>query len=575
MKFHGLWLIAISLGVTGSLRADNFAPPAEGPVAFRRDRVPLDVETMARLAEQLVALARSQDGDSAASRRRVAQMLALSLALDPAKVGARSLIASYEAGGRPQVDPGASEREQAGIWHLIKWLETPDAGPDGQALAACLRDVASASNPQHPQAGPSEGAPERGAWKGWIPPLSAYQAYLPDDIPEPAPPQKRAAVRGLAQARVITPLWSRQLSGAWILSPAALQMTVESPEPEDGGMSRFSLVIGATEERSTSLRQLVPAIQSALILQHGALPADLHIRLGGEALQASLLSRKRHSVSAAAAVLASAAISGRELAEATTIIGSIDETGAFTLPTQFWDQLRALERGHGGRLLLPAAAAEYLPSLLALEQPMFFFKYEVLLASNLGELLERSAKIVETPMAEASGKFSDLRAMLGNRAVGHYVANALVRRRLEEIAQELPFHRSAAMLAVQGAGERPIWVIRPVMIAEIQRALEPLEWLVARGRESFTAADQKRLGSTWETCRERLEGLVRYCAREDRELLSSAQNLMTTLRALERTARTRESLAATTYAAFIRDYKGLALILARAAGEPDPIIQSR
>jgi hypothetical protein len=98
---------------------------------------------------------------------------------------------------------------------------------------------------------------------------------------------------------------------------------------------------------------------------------------------------------------------------------------------------------------------------------------------------------------------------------------------------------------------------------------------VARGRESFTAADQKRLGSTWETCRERLEGLVRYCAREDRELLSSAQNLMTTLRALERTARTRESLAATTYAAFIRDYKGLALILARAAGEPDPIIQSR
>ena len=67
-----------------------------GPLAFRRDQIPLDADSLASLSQILVTLTQSLDTDSAANRRTAAQMLALSTALDPGNSKARDLITEFQ-----------------------------------------------------------------------------------------------------------------------------------------------------------------------------------------------------------------------------------------------------------------------------------------------------------------------------------------------------------------------------------------------------------------------------------------------------------------------------------------------
>ena len=118
--------------------------------------------------------------------------------------------------------------------------------------------------------------------------------------------------------------------------------------------------------------------------QYPTLPANVRVSISSPGLMAAVEPPRRQSISAAAAVLAGAAVSGSE--PDATILGVVDESGAYKLSTGFWSQLQALGSGDGGRLILPAAAAEYLPSMLALERPELFLEYEVLLAADFPEL---------------------------------------------------------------------------------------------------------------------------------------------------------------------------------------------
>lgn len=566
-KIHCLRIAALLTVSACPLWAVDFVPPAEGPVPFRRDRIPLDRETMAEVSRQLVILARARDQETAAKRRSTAQLLALATALNPGNSQARTVVADLVAGRSQVPDLLAVAESQARLGQTLEWLESPEAGLGGQALAACLSDVIRASD---------DSSPERGAWTRWIPAVSDYEPTLPVEIPEePVPRESEASPILLGQAQVTTPL-RKDFGTQSSLSPVPLQMTAQAMMSEDSErFEQFSLVIGASEE-GRSLQKIAHTVENLLASKHGTLPRGVRITIGGEPLEAARLSAKPLAVSAAAAVLASAALSGIE--PEATIIGTLNEEGAFTLPTGFWDQLQSLKEGRGGRLVLPAAAAEYLPSILALEQPLFFLKYEVLLASNFQELLDRSAKIPDGALAGASAKFSELRSKLGSQSIGSYVANSHIRRRLDEIAQETPYHFSARMLAVQGAGNRPSWVIRPVVWAEARRALNSLQWLVERDAEQpFERAELERLDSTMETCREQLDRISRYCAKEDRDLLAETQNLMISLRTLDRSlgARNVDVWNFDAFQAFLREYDSVSGKLALLAGEALPETRQR
>ena len=577
-NFHLLRVAGLLLGAATGLFAGNFAPPAEGPVAFRRDRVPLDAETMAGLSRHLVTLAEGLDFKSAVTRRAAAQLLALAAALDPANGKARELISAFEKDNRqPVADPAQIEASKAEVWQDLGWLETPEAGSQGQALAACLTDVMLISDPAHPRAEALRAGGERGAWKGWIPELAAYETVV---VVKSKPPEETVvATPGilLAKAQVFTPLWKKvgQIeSQKWVLSFAPLTMSAEMIPAGEDGPKPFSMRIGSAYQNN-SLSQLSFPLLQLLKKQHGSLPANGRVTINSEALETSLLSNKRHSISAAVAVLASAAVSGRE--PDATIIGLTDETGAFKLPSGFWDQLQSLGPGNGGRLVLPAAAAPYLPSMLALERPGFFLEHEVLLASNFQELLEFSQKTPVANLEKPSAQFREIREKATSQAVGQYLANSFVRRRLAEIVLEAPFHYSAKMLALQGSGNRPAFIPRNVLAAELRRAIEPLAWIAKRNNFNFERAELNQLASIHETCRNEVDRLFRYTEKADRELLVHVQEMITALRPFERAVRTREEFYSQTsdayaaYSALVRAYGEVSEELAAATGDVDAL----
>lgn len=534
--------------------AAGFVPPAEGPVAFRRDKLPLDADAITGLSRSVEALAAGLNAETPADRRGAAQMLALALALDPANAKARRLVTAYQDGShQPDADVTRLEKSRARIWQVTAWLETSDAGPDGQALAACLKDVMVVSDPKHPKVAELRQAGEKGAWSGWVPAVSSYeikQAVAANDTPEaddeeeagkpevmPQPPGKEP----LAKASVQVPIWQwvgRESDGKWVMGPAPLEMSAESrppPGPEEGPL-RFRLTLGSGGDESP-LAQTARLVTELLRKQHGSLPDHLRVRIGRSELDRALEARRRFSISAAAAVLGSAAITGVE--PDAVIVGTVDENGAFKLPGSFWDQLHALGKGNGKRLILPAEAAAVLPSFLALEKPEFFMQYEVLLARDFKELLVLSAKTPEGALAPPLAKFKEIRDRMGNQDIRQYIGNTFIKQRLMTVLQECPNHFSAKALVIQASGSRPTLVARPVLAAELLRAFEPMTWLVSAEDHGFSAPQLAKVGAIYDQCRAAVDAMQRYTEKNDQPLFDKALGVVIALRNVDRATRAR------------------------------------
>ncbi len=544
-KIHVLRFAACLVGIGTLHAAADFVAPTEGPVAFRRDKIPLDADTMANLSKQLEVLATGLDGGTAENRRGAAQMLALATALDPSNSSARELITRLQKGG-PQAKtvPDQIPKAQTKVWQLIGWLGSREAGNEGQALAACLADVIVISDPKHPQAATLRAAGERGAWKDWIPELSAYEPKVLELPLEPlskaGEPVVKAPEIKLTKAGVRTVLWrhvSSEKPAKWVLAAAPLNMSAEEIPQKGAAPTAFLLAIPTTSD-GAGLDSLATKIHSLLQKKYGELPSGWGVTITSKELQQSSHSGKRQSFSAAAAVLASAAITGRE--PDATLIGIVDENGNFKLPTNFWDQLNALGKGKGERLILPSAAAEYLPALLAFENAQFFLDREVLLAANFQELLDLSAKLPNESIANSSAKFQEIRSKAGTQSVNQYVDNIFIRRRLADLAQEAPYHYSAKLLGIQGAGNRPTLVPRVVLIPELRTAIAPMAWIVTDAElpnPNFRPHAFAQLTQTYESCRSQVDRLARYVQKDDREIFDRVKSMIAAIPAMERAAR--------------------------------------
>lgn len=541
------WSAAAWAGWIAMASAGDFAPPAEGPVAFRRDRIPLDADAMAGLSKNLETLARGINAATPADRRGAAQMLALSLALDPANAKAREVISQYESGFRkPDADPTQLEKSRARIWQLIGWLESPEAGSQGQALGACLKDVIIVSDPGNPKAAAIKQAGEKGAWTAWVPALAAYDsaAVASHTTPDPAivpptpdtPPDSSSPLK-LTKAEASTILWKSVGAGdavTWKLSVGQVEM---SAEPSAGDASKPLTVRIGGEVENNPLNQISGGLRNLLRTRHPNQTQGVSITIGGPDLDASIHANKRLAISAAAAVLADSAFTGA--APDAIILGSVDETGAYKLPSGFWDQIRSLPKGSGRRLLLPADAASYLPSMLALERPEFFLEYQVILAADFTQLAALATKTPEGAPGSALNEFRTVLDRLGAQDPRQYIANSYVKQRLYTILQDLPAHFSAKMLLIQASGNRPTTVARPILASEIRRALEPLAEIVKVQDYEFKAAEIAKLAPTYDACRSAVDALDRYTSKNDAPLLLEARELLNLLRTLEKASRTR------------------------------------
>ncbi len=531
--------------LTASAIAAPFVAPTEENPPFRRDLLPIDADSMAALSRDFDVLATSISLETPAARRSVAQALALALALDPGNTSARENLTTVSSGKPPAApDTERLTLARSRVWQFFAWLSTPEAGAHGKLLADLMGDAACVLDTGNPLATTLGQSPEAGKWEGWVAPLSEFHevkkavvmknthtdpfADIPPDIPKAGNPKIL-----LEKAKLTTVLYDfDKASGLWILRPTVISLNA-SPENEDG---TFQVKIpGASGNKNNNVTQILEALEK----HNGMLPKAGSVEILTGMSGRSSYRRSHSTITGPGFLLANAALTGQE-PEATVLV-SLDEKHQPILPEYFWKHLSELRKGNGGRLVLPNGAEEYLTALLTLEEPEFFLKYEVLIASSPAEFIELCAKKPSEKHAAIFAKFAEIKAKADGGSTGTYLANRFVRQRLEEISAEAPYHLSSRLLAIQGAGERPRALTRKVLAAEIWNAVDPIRELVVFDNRMADLSSIARMDLLYEKARTGVDNLDRYTDIRDRDLLEQGKALAATVRTFSRSLRSRSN----------------------------------
>jgi len=540
-------LILIAWTLCAPVQARSlFRAPADTAAPFRREALPLDVDTMTSLSRQLtnlgIAAGRSSEP---ATRRAGAQLFALATALDPANRQSREAAKRLEEGNAPELpanDQLANDRTRA--WSFWSWLTMEQADPDAQAFAACLGDALATADPEASKAEALHKAGEKGRWSSWVPDLSDYQPSKPrlpgqgnSETPdnggkpgEPKPNQETPRIR-LKTADVVMFLNysdsnQKTFSG---LTPVHLNAWTQEPAYQ-GSNSPFSIQVAGVEE-AWHIAKGRDAVLAALHKAHGNLPTNGRVALAfGNKLSYSV-PLNDDAFSGPAAVLANAALTGKAPPNDLIIFGAIRTDGKFGLLKRPWEPLLTLNQGSTGRLIVPKDALDLVTGLLVLEKPQFFLRHEVFMAANFTELVEQATPPADGPLAEAIAKFAEIRSRSEGKQVGQFVANPFTRQRLGEITQLCPNHLSARLLFLQASGKRPVHFSTPNLAREIRRCLTPLAWIASADHHTILAP---KVETTHAECRKELDAVAYHTDFNDRSLHEQALALVNSLRTMAR-----------------------------------------
>ena len=582
--------------IAGTLRAEPvFVSPTEAMPPFRRDKLPIDTDAMVSLSQTMTLLSRSVSMAEAPQLRAAAQALALALALDPANSAARDILSSIS--GRKSLgnpDPEGLTRAKDQVWQLNKWLASPQAGNDGNLLAALLGDAAATLDPEHPAASEWRKSGERGKWDGWVAPVTAFEKRKPiekpviainnPNSPKPVPNNKLSFELKSTSASIGAVLYDYQPNtDTFILGPVALSMEAKSNSvSEEGEQQRENLRINVScveAVRWDVSEKVSKPILNALAELHNVdknqLPqADIRISTGKAGTYS--IRRNGEDMTGPGFILANSALTG--IAPEAVFIGRFDsEAKKLKLPNFFWQKLTTLVNAPGGRLVVPAAAGEYLAALLAMEKPEFFMKYEVLLASSPEEAIRLCAMKPDPELAAILARFKEIKDKSDTAALGSYLDNVHVRKRLVEISQAAPYHLSAKLLAIQGAGSRPHFVEKKILAAEILAAFDPLNEYAEMNLLEMNKQKIDAMETALEVSRERLGGIERYAEMRDKELIKAPADVIIDLRMMIRVIRDRRELwektddISRTHSAFRNTNRILRRDLALLTGDQLPI----
>lgn len=545
---RGLVCLTLIVGA----HAAPFVAPTDANPPFRRDLLPIDTDSMVTLSRDLAVLSHGIPLETATERRAVAQSLALALALDPANTSARDTISELVEGKIPNHAKFAKLiKAKARIWQIHAWLNTPQAGTDGNLLGEMIGDAASILDPENPAAVELRSTPEKAQWQDWVAPLSAFEEKLvakndtektdidpfegvKPDIPAPDKPATNSPAITLMAGRLTSVLYVYdELAKSWELRPTSIEMKAKT----DGDGSFKIEVVGTPGEQQQIQKRVARPIREALAKLHSELPKNGLISITTNSGREYSIGRNGSKMTGPAFILANSAFVGTET-DATVLL-SLDDKGKIIAPNFFWRQVNALNKGAGGRLVVPAGTEEYFVAMLTLEDPMFFLKYEVLVASSPEEFMEFCAKTPSEGNATAFANFQEIKTKADENALGSYLSNRYVRQRLQEIVDTAPYHLSAKLLEKQGAGERPRTLTKKLLASEIWRAITPISDLVKQDLRVANDANVSKIEDIYDTMRDDLDRLDRYAGMRDRDLVSQGKDAAITVRTLARALRSR------------------------------------
>ncbi len=537
-------LLALALS-TGAMAGGPFASPKDGPSSFRRDRIPLESGDMKGLAGTLTMMASTVSHESPEDRRLVAQCLALALACDPTYRDARGLLDAMENG---HYRPKAHERLNKGLSYaadIAKWLGQDTAGRDAKLLSACLKDVISRVGRDDDRFRSLGSDNMLGDWNDLVPSLAYYKADDqpgpgpgpgPDPGPDPGPlpdPDTGDFKLAFDKAEVTIPMWYRAIRPVngqnWVLKPG--RMFVRAEYDESAKNEPFRMSVGGNifnEQMENFSRAMTGVLHKSL----DGLPGGLRVDISSEALEDALRSGQPQSISAAAVVLAGSVISGKTPNSDTIVLGKVDLEGNYLPSSDMWQQLKAFSGGKGQRMVVPAKSRQYFEAMLTMDQIDYFLNYEVIMASNVQELLNATASQSEGGIGEASTKFAEIQKVAPTTKVRSFVANSHVRKRLEGVVKDSSQHLSGVLLLMQANSSRPFNITREVLCAEMKYMLLPLRQVRAIPWDAAEEREFKRLpvGQLTKEARDKIATLERYVGREERDLYQDVDAVFDVMR---------------------------------------------
>lgn len=520
-----------------------FVPPDEFKPLFQRDALPIDADLMRELSEALTTLARRPlDGDPA-QERASAQLLAMASRLNPANRRSRDISRQLAAGEEVAPAPaGEFGAARARSWDLTSWLLSEDAGPAGRLVGQQLVDALRVVDPGHPGVKSHQAAGEHQRWNGVVAPLNRFRKRVerpaPTPQPEPEPPEPSpppvpkppAPPIRLAEAQILTPFevlvgQSRKVA----LVPLSLRVT---ESPDHGDLELSFLPPARNEAALEAVDASRTRILGALSGKWGRLPEHQLATLENFG-NVAYSSRNGAALSGPASLLLSSAISGTPLRKNLIFLGEVAPDGTIHAPDLGWDYLRTLRDGTGGRLIVPTSFEPQIRALLAMEEPDFFIRYEVVAVRTLDQALRMAATTPDSEaQAVADQEFARFRQVTAPANIGPLAVNKHVRERLDKILSVHPGHLSAKMILLQGSSRRPTRLDRATLGLEIRRCLEPMTQIFGNGVDTsqLHAAD---LETAFDACRRRLDPLDSYVDRSDRQLHAKALQLVDMLRTMD------------------------------------------
>ena len=561
-----------------------YVPPQEDALELRRDQLLLDEGAMRNLAWDLAELAAGLGNEGKPeSLRAAAQLVAVALTLDSGQKHAKEVNLDLLEKRTPKVgDDGSQARTKRRVLEVVGWLESEEAGATGKTLASYLKDPLATANDE------DASADSAARWKGLVAPLEAFEGpkavaeppKLKSEEGEKTPPTVTPATTGPAQLKleevsIHVPFigWEKD-RGRYIGMLAKVKASVK--KDSDAGFT-FRFPTDGLSDYTSLLRAMrrgpgKPLAVNAVSAIHGELPESVkaQLRVGDNQRYVDDNIEVLHG---AAAVLMEASLSGIEPRKDAVVIGYPDAEGKWRSPQRMWERLKNLDEAskQGGILVVPSDCVPILEAFLVFENAEFFMKYEVILASNLSEVVEvLHSEKKECWVSTASTNFSQIQKTAASRtnSLGVFLANRHVRDRLQEMRIQAPRHASAALLLMQGNGLRPTKTSRKVAAEEIRSRMIPVAYAHGYNASEFPGADD--LQQMLDKARPELEALLPKISSEERSLYEEAAAILSSVKALIRytgsdaqkrnLASGREQLKA--------DWTTFRAHLATAAGEP-------
>jgi hypothetical protein len=525
-----------------------YVPPQEDALELRRDQLLLDEGSMRNLAGDLAELAAGMGSEGKPeSLRAAAQLVAVALTLDSGHKHAKEVNSDLLEKRTPKVgDDGSQARTKRRVLEVVGWLESEEAGATGKTLASYLKDPLATANDE------DASADSAARWKGLVAPLEAFEdpkavaepPKLSPEEGEKTPPTAPPATAGPAQVKlgevsVHVPFigWDKDL-GRYIGMLANVKASVKT-DADPGFTFRFPT--DGLSDYTSLLRAMrrgpdKPLATNAVSAIHGKLPEPVKAQLSVGDNQ-KYVDDNIEVLHGAATVLMEASLSGIEPRKDAIVIGYPDAEGKWRSPRRMWERLKNLDEAskQGGILVVPSDCVPILEAFLVFGNAEFFMKYEVILASNLGEVVEvLQSEKKDSWFKSASGNFSQIQktAASGNTSLGIFLANRHVRERLQEMRIQAPRHASAALLLMQGNGLRPIKVSRKVAAEEIRSRMLPVAY--AYGYNASEFPDAEALQEMLDKARPELEALLPKISSDERALYEEAAAILSSVKALIR-----------------------------------------